>query len=237
MRSGGASGCDGESRRHNQPLCRGLRRADRLDRRRRQRCRQQHAADAARVNANVAAVVVLRRRRRAGGVAVADDRRRTGGRERRGAARRPAREQPAKRQRIGGHQRNQAPPQRPVGEMPVHVERFPFSGPEHRSAEQIPRPDDDARFAPACVVSATRTNARRQVCHEPRIGSSRGSEAALGALSWHAQADPLLYRDADGRVGARRSRAGSRRSPQHYSTRLEGGGPAARRQRPRLCLA
>jgi hypothetical protein len=155
MRSGGVSGCDGESRRHRERPRRGLRRADRLDRRRRQRCRQQHAADAAGINANVVAVVVRRRRSRAGGVAVTNDRRRTGGRERRGAARRPAREQPAKRQRIGGHERNHAPPQRPAGEMPVHVERFRLPGPEHRSAEQIPRPDDDARFSPACVVSAT----------------------------------------------------------------------------------
>lgn len=155
MRSGRVAGWDGECRRYRQRPCRGLRRADRLDRRWRQRCRQQHAADAARINANVAAVVVLRRRRRAAGLAVADHRRRTGGRERRGAARRQAREQPAKRQRIGGHERNDAPPQRPSGEMPMHVERFPLPGPEHRSAEQIPRPADDARFAAARVVSAT----------------------------------------------------------------------------------
>lgn len=123
MRSRGACGSDAETRRRNHWPRGGLRRHECLDRRRRQRCRQQHATDTARIDANMAAAIVLRRGRPAGGIVVANDRSRTGRRQGGGgAACRPACDHSTKRQRVCSRERNDAPPQRPSGEVPVHVE-------------------------------------------------------------------------------------------------------------------
>jgi hypothetical protein len=134
----------------------GLRRADRLDRGRWQRRHQHHAADATGIDADAASLIVRRRRGLTGGIAVTGDRAGAGRRIGRGAGSGEAREQPAKRNHIGGRERNDAPPQRSPGEGAPHAK--PFSGlpiRQHHNTKQIPWPDDCGRCSLSCVGAAT----------------------------------------------------------------------------------